>query len=112
MTATWTYDSAAHGIGQLASTSITAGPSAGYARAYTYDTLSRPTQVAVTIGSSTYTVAGAYDANGRPASVTYPSGFQVVYGYTALGYVRQLTTASGTALWTANVRDAELRLTQ
>jgi RHS repeat-associated protein len=113
MTAAWTYDTAAHGIGQLAACSITAGPSAGYQRTYSYDTLTRPVQVAITVGTAIYAISGAYDANGRPSQVTYPSGFAVGYAYTALGYVQQLTNAAtGQALWTANARDAELHLTQ
>src|SRR5262249_3453310 len=108
MTAVWEYDIAVHGIGKLASTSITAGPEAGYARTVTYDGLSRPVQVATTISSTTYTFGAAYDANGRMSSVAYPSGFSPSYVYNSLGYVQQLKDSStGQAYWTANARDAE-----
>src|SRR5262249_42498970 len=113
MTAVWEYDIAVHGIGKLASTSITAGPEAGYARTVTYDGLSRPVQVATTISSTTYTFGAAYDANGRMSSVAYPSGFSPSYVYNSLGYVQQLKDSStGQAYWTANARDAEQHLTQ
>jgi len=53
---------ASDGIGKLASTSITARPEAGYARAFTYDSLGRPTQVATTIDGTTYNIGASYDA--------------------------------------------------
>jgi YD repeat-containing protein len=113
MTAAWIYDTAAHGIGKLSSESITAGADAGFQRTYSYDTLGRPSTVATTIGTSTYTISGAYDANGRLSTVTYPSGFAVNYLYTSLGYAQQLTNSTtGQVYWTANARDAELHLLQ
>jgi RHS repeat-associated protein len=113
MTAAWIYDTAAHGIGKLSSESITAGADAGFQRTYSYDTLGRPSTVATTIGTTTYTIGGTYDANGRLSSVTYPSGFAVNYLYTSLGYAQQLTNSTtGQVYWTANARDAELHLLQ
>ncbi|MES5484933.1 RHS repeat-associated core domain-containing protein [Bradyrhizobium sp. INPA03-11B] len=113
MTSEWTYDTAANGIGKLASSSITAGPGAGFSRAIGYDALGRASQVATTIDGTTYTMSAAYDTNGRPAKVTYPSGFAVRYGYTSLGYSSQLLDdASGQPYWTANATDAVGHLTQ
>jgi YD repeat-containing protein len=37
MTSVWVYDTALHGIGKVASASITAGASAGYQRSFAYD---------------------------------------------------------------------------
>jgi YD repeat-containing protein len=48
-TTTWTYDTAAHGVGKLASV---AAPG-GYSESYTYDTLGRPATVTRTIDVST-----------------------------------------------------------
>jgi RHS repeat-associated protein len=113
MTAEWVYDTAANGIGKLASTSITAGPETGYQRTLSYDGLSRPVQVVMSFGGATVTFGATYDANGRPGSVTYPSGFAVNYVYTSLGYMHQLTDSlTAQPYWTANARDAELHLTQ
>jgi len=112
MTSIWVYDTAANGIGKLASARITAGPSAGYARAYTYDTLGRPVQAATTIASAVYAISATYDANSRLGTVTYPSGFAVTYGYTSLGYAQQLADNTGKVHWIANARDAEQHLTQ
>jgi RHS repeat-associated protein len=111
MTSAWTYDAAPNGIGKLALASVTAGPSAGYARQFSYDSLSRPNQVAIAIDGATYTFAATYDANSRLSTVTYPSGFSLNYTYTNLGDAQQLA-GGGTVYWTANARDAEMHLTQ
>jgi YD repeat-containing protein len=115
MTSVWVYDTAPNGIGKVTSASITAGPSAGYARQFSYDTLGRADQVAITIDSATYTFAATYDANSRLSTVSYPSGFSLAYTYTSLGYAKQLasgSTSGSTVYWTANARDAEMHLTQ
>jgi RHS repeat-associated protein len=112
MTSVWVYDTAANGIGKVASASITAGPSAGYQRSFAYDTLTRPIQATVTAGGTAYTFAATYDAASRLSSVTYPSGLVLNYTYTSLGYASQIVGPGGIAHWTANARDAELRLTQ
>ena len=52
LTSTWTYDTAAHGIGKLAS----AATNTGYSRAHSYDTLGRPTQMQLTISGTIYTI--------------------------------------------------------
>jgi RHS repeat-associated protein len=112
MTSVWVYDTAANGIGKLASASITAGPTAGYQRNIGYDALGRPTQVATTIDGTAYTMAAAYDGNGRLNQVTYPSGFVASYGYNSLGYANQLSGGGAQTFWTASGMDAEQHLTQ
>jgi RHS repeat-associated protein len=112
MAAVWVYDTAPNGVGKLASASIAAGPSAGYQRNFTYDSLGRPVQVATTIDDTVYTMAAAYDANSRLSRVTYPSGFVASYHYNSLGYANQLTDGgSAQTYWTANAVDAEQHLT-
>ncbi len=74
MTSVWVYDTAAHGIGKVASASITAGASAGYQRSFAYDTLGRANQATITVGGTGYSFAATYDANSRLSSVAYPSG--------------------------------------
>jgi RHS repeat-associated protein len=111
MTSVWVYDTAPNGIGKLTSASITAGPSAGYARQSSYDNLSRPSQAAITIDGTTYTFTATYDTNSRLSTVNYPSGFSLNYTYTNLGDAQQLA-GGGTVYWTANARDAEMHLTQ
>jgi RHS repeat-associated protein len=115
MTASWTYDTVPHGIGQLASASAT-GSAAGtnqFQRTLTYDSLGRPQDVYIVVDSNTGHFAATYDANGRMSRVTYPSGLAVNYGYTSIGYVQTITDAtSGQTYWTANARDGEMHLTQ
>ena len=73
LTSTWTYDTAANGIGKLAS----AATNTGYSRAHTYDALGRPSQTQITIDGTTYAITTAYDSASRVSPVTYPSGFAV-----------------------------------
>jgi RHS repeat-associated protein len=113
MTCVWIYDSAANGIGKLASASIAAGPGSGFQRSLSYDALGRAVQVATTIDGATYTMGAAYDTNSRLSTVTYPSGFAAKYAYNNLGYANQLLDAATNQVhWTANAMDAEQHLTQ
>jgi RHS repeat-associated protein len=113
MTSVWVYDTAAMGVGKLTSTSIAAGPGAGYQRAISYDSLGRPSQTTTTISGTAYTFSAAYDGNGRLSSVTYPSGFIAKYSYNSLGYSDQLADGTTSQVhWTLNALDAEQHITQ
>ena len=113
MTCTWVYDTAAKGIGKLTSASITAGPANGYARAFAYDSLGRPSQTTTTVNSASYIFSAGYDSNGHLSNVTYPSGFIAHYSYNALGYSNALTDGVTNAVhWTLNTLDAEQHITQ
>lgn len=108
LTSGWAYDTAAMGVGKLKA----AGTNQGYWRDQTYDSLGRPAQVTLTVDGGNYTLSVTYDAQGRVATLRYPSGFTVAYAYTALGYLRQASdNATGQVLWTATARDAEGHLT-
>jgi RHS repeat-associated protein len=108
LTANWTYDTAPHGVGKLA----TAATNGGYTRTHSYDALSRPSETRFSIDGQNYAIGITYDAASRVSTISYPSGFTAAYGYTALGYQAQLkNAATGEVYWTANARDAELRLT-
>ena len=52
-------------------------------------------------------------ATGQVGTMHYPSGFTALYTYTSRGYLNQIKdNASGTVLFTAQARDADLHLTQ
>jgi RHS repeat-associated protein len=109
LTSTWTYDTAANGIGKLASAST----NGGFVRSHSYDALGRPTDTQISIDGASYASSTAYDALSRVSGISYPSGLQVAYGYNALGFQTNLTNSgTGEVYWTANTRDAELRLIQ
>ncbi|MGJ5037601.1 MULTISPECIES: RHS repeat-associated core domain-containing protein [unclassified Bradyrhizobium] len=113
MTSVWVYDTAANGIGKLASTGITSGSGNGFARSVSYDSLGRPLQVATTVDGATYTMGAVYDANSRLTKVSYPSGFTARYGYNNLGFANQLQDdASSQSYWAAYAMDAEGHITQ
>ena len=107
-TSVWTYDTAAYGIGKLA----TAETNGGYQRSHTYDALGRPDGTTLTIDGASYSFTTTYDAVSRVSQISYPSGLTVQYSYNAIGYRTQLSNAATSEVyWTANARDAELRLT-
>ncbi|MDR2213565.1 MAG: hypothetical protein LBE21_08070, partial [Pseudomonadales bacterium] len=110
LTSTFTYDSAAKGIGQLAQMET----NAGNRRSHTYDTYGRPLSTTIRMDSVDATFTNSYDADGRLYTVQYPSGFVARYEYSAnQRYPQYLKDhASGTALWTANTRNAEGQYTQ
>jgi RHS repeat-associated protein len=69
--------------------------------------------VSLTIDGNSYTIATSYDGASRVNTVAYPSGFAVRYGYNARSFQSQLSNAATSEVyWTANGRDAELRLTR
>jgi RHS repeat-associated protein len=107
-TSNWIYDTAAHGIGLLAQATTTAG----YSRAFTYDTLSRPTHVALSIYGGAHSYAQTYDAiSGKMSTLTYPSGLAIKDTYNAYGYLAQISdNTSHQVYWTANARDQFLNL--
>ena len=109
LVSTWSYDTCAKGIGKLCQ----AAADNGYLRSQSYDNLGRPVSTTTTIDTA-YAVASTYDANGRIATQTYPTGFSVQYLYTALGYLKEVRNndASNTLYWRADTKDAEGHLQQ
>ncbi len=104
----WTYDTAANGIGKPAQ--LTA--SNGFQRTYQYDGYGRPTSLTNLIGSS-FTTSVAYDSAGRLASLTYPTGVSLGYGYQN-GYLTEVrrTDAGNQLLWQLQSLDASGRVRQ
>lgn len=115
--AEWTYgaSAASHNIGRITATKscTTASCSSIIAdRAFTFDSIGRPSSNRLTTASTDFVYSQGYDISGRLATVAYPSGFRARYVYTSLGYLSQIVdNNSGTVYWTANARDAEMHLT-
>jgi RHS repeat-associated protein len=82
----WQYDVGANGKGRLKRIKDRTGSTD-----YSYDTVGHVTRKRQVISGLTLTTLYGYDAGGRLASITYPSGKQVVYGYDAAGGVISLT---------------------
>jgi YD repeat-containing protein len=123
LTSAYAYDTASgKGVGQPATASSQTlwlnfswgsanWSSGGYARTFAYDSLGRPSTLALTEDGSVGVYTLGYDANGRLQTVAYPSGFTAKYAYTATGYLYQISdNAAGTVFWTANTQHAELHL--
>jgi RHS repeat-associated protein len=84
----------------------------GFQRSFTYDSLSRPVQVAILIDTVLqYNFSASYDINSRLSSVTSPSGLTTYNVYTQIGYLEAVYGPSDQLFWQADARDAELRLT-
>ena len=66
---------------------------------YSYDANGHVTQKIQAIGAVMLTTSYGYDSGGRLASITYPSGKQVIYAYDAAGRVSGVT-ANGQTLVT------------
>ena len=106
---TWTYDTAARGIGKIHQVS---GPNA-YLEVAGYDSLGRPDTTTTTIAGEVYNTSLTYDALGRPSTITYPSGFTVQNNYTANGFLGSVSEIlGGTVYWQANTVDAEGMVTR
>jgi YD repeat-containing protein len=108
-TTAFIYDSAARGIGQLASEQ---GP--GFSRSYFYDALSRPTATVETHGFHRFATSRSYDAYGRPDALTFPTGLGVRQSYTALGHLGTVQNAANPSqfYWSALQVNARGQLTQ
>ena len=99
---TWTYDTAANGLGQLAT--VTDAIS-GYTRVLSYDSLGRAVTANTTIDSTTYTEETNYDEVGRVYRVFDAAGDGalgnkgVKHDYNAHGYLEKVSDASGSTVY-------------
>ena len=92
VTATWVWDTATHGKGELQSRNT----NDGFSETYQYNTdgkLSSITTSIIRIGQSVpndYTTSYGFDANGRVNSITYDYIYTVTREYNARGYLSKL----------------------
>ena len=114
----WVYDTAAKGIGKLAS----ATSSNGYSRTHFYDTWGRLSSTGTIIDNNAaapYMTRTTYDSVGRPlvqtypASPTHPAGFAVKNIYNTAGYLEKVVNNDNPNFiyWTANTMDASGHIT-
>ncbi len=110
----WNYDTRPNGIGQLANGCVNTTCSAGnFWLQPSYDAYGRVADDRLTLDGTAHHYLVSYDSDGRIDTVSYPSGFVARYNYTPLGYLARIVDdATAAVLWTANRRDAELRLTK
>ncbi len=86
-TSVWTYDTATHGAGLLASAT---GSNAAYRPHAPLRQPEPSTKVTLAINAKNYIYNRTYNSDSRIATLTYPSGLVVQYVYTPLGYLSQL----------------------
>jgi RHS repeat-associated protein len=91
-TLTFGYDAGTNGKGRL-----TSSGDAQHSTSWTYDALGRVASKGQTVGAITLAVGYGY-ANGRPTSLTTPSGQAIAYAYAANGQVASMTVNGATLL--------------
>jgi RHS repeat-associated protein len=94
----WAYDTAAHGVGLIAS----AATSKGYTETFAYDELQRLIATTRQWPGETLITKATYDRFGHVASLMYPEqtgATTAVYEYTSTGYPSKVSLADGTPLW-------------
>jgi RHS repeat-associated protein len=92
---TWTYDSCAMGIGKLCATSANTDLS----QQWMYDSLGRLVSNRTTVANGpSFASALSYDANGRQATQTWPTGLTVNYGYTPKGFLGTVSLATAVTM--------------
>lgn len=99
-TATWTYDTASKGLGQLAAVKHVVNGSSFTSETRTYDAYGRASGGTVTVGGKTASFQWTYDAYGRMASHTTitpapATSFSLLYGYDDYGNLTRISNASG-----------------
>ncbi len=96
----YTYDKAKPGL--LDSKACSNGTSVEYR----YDDFGRVIGETHRMGGKTFTTSTTYNAAGKPATVTYPSGFKVSLDYYATGRLRRVSNAAtGDLIWEATEYD-------
>lgn len=80
------YDSGANGLGRQSGSTDASG-----SKTWAYDAWGRVVQSVRTTGSRVLATGYGYDAAGRMASMTYPSGRSIGYGYDSAGRVTSMT---------------------
>ena len=106
----WYYDrdknnaTCGKGVGKLCQ----AESDNGYNRRHTYDSLGRQDTSINVIDGVTFTTSSTFDAQGRVATQTYPTGLSTKFVYSTLGYLKELRHNGTDALyWRADTLDAE-----
>jgi RHS repeat-associated protein len=84
--ATFVYDTGSYGIGHLSSAT---GRQEDVTH-YGYDQHGRVILEQQVLAARTFNTGDSFDSFGRPASMTYPSGLALTYGYDVAGQVDQL----------------------
>jgi YD repeat-containing protein len=87
VTESYTYDQGAYGKGRL----TRMDDATGYT-SYQYDAAGALVQQTNNVYGTGYTTGWTYDPQGRRATMTYPSGLRLTYGYDSVGRLSGVTS--------------------
>jgi RHS repeat-associated protein len=104
----FSYDTAAHGVGHLAQ----ATSADGVTTSYTYDAQSRLDSYRQAIDGATYTLDVDHDAVGRLSAIHYPTGFTATYHYDGSGNLDQIKNGAGKVLFDVAAQDLDGNITK
>lgn len=88
------FDTAANGLGALASESISAGT---FTKSYGYDALGRVRSTSTQLDGVSYATSATYDGYGRGDTATDASGDAIRTEFTQRGFAKRMREAAGTA---------------
>ncbi|MHB8447329.1 MAG: FG-GAP-like repeat-containing protein [Rudaea sp.] len=106
ITDTWTFDTAAHGFGLLASESRSSTSGATFSRTQSYDSYGRPYTRNTSIAGNAYAEVSAYDGYGRPMSQQDASGYTLITNYTTRGFLSDMTDSRVGTVYQVNTMTA------
>ncbi len=111
LTSVWVYDSCTKGVGKLCQASTLTGTGQiDYNRIHSYDAQGRTSTTATKL-DTTVTTSVTYEANtGRVLSKSYPTGYQVSYQYTYLGFLKSVTGQGATGTQAGYTKEAKYEI--
>ena len=78
---------------------------------YDYDKSLRLEHISERIDGTDYHTVYTYDPASRIASIQYPSGYRINYGYTSEGYLKRIDDAESNVLWKTSEANALMQPT-
>jgi RHS repeat-associated protein len=113
LTSVWFYDNCAKGVGKLCQASTLTGTGAtDYNRVHSYDSQGRPSATSTKLDTTVTTSVSYEAATGRVLSKTYPTGYQVSYTYTQLGFLKSVTGQGATNTQAGYTKEAKYEILQ
>jgi len=96
-TTTWIYDTAPHGIGNIATIYHSVG---NYTQTVTYDQVSRLVCTEIQFFDASYSFNSTYDEMSRVVDTIYPNGYTTTNHYNSQGYLSHVVDSNSNTIFT------------